>query len=241
MVRFFLGEKSEQLYSGLCTSSCFACYGNAYFYALLQDRYLIRLTQSALFSATPWPCYWSHQQRWCQRHGLGPESHWQCRRAGQYQTHPEVFANILPGCSFITKQNSCWCRVGLEENCQKRHCKSNWNYYLNKCLRGYDLSWLSDSGIIKPSGNVSNSGQLSQLAVVFLPTLQIPDITLSLLISWERGCFSCCNTGPITNGCFFQPCSLCTQQYLHFQWQVPCSGLCLGFCSPFTADQTCTV
>lgn len=221
MVRFLLGEKSDQLYSGLCTSSCFVCYDNAYFYALLQDHYLIRLTESALFSATPRPRYWSRQQTWCQRHGLGPESHQQCRRAGQYQTHPEVFANIFPGCSFITKQNSCWCCVGLEENRQKRPHKSNWNYYLNKSPRGCDLN--------------------SHLLVFLLPTLRIPNISLSLLISWESGDFSHCNTGPITDGCFFQPCLLCTHQYLHFQWQVLCSSLCLAFCSPFTVDHTCTV
>lgn len=183
----------------------------------------MRLTWSALFSATPRPCCWSHQQRWCQRHVLGPESHWQCRRASQYQTHPEVFANIFLSCSFITKQNSCWCCVGLKENCKKRPCKGNRNYYLNKCLKGYGLGLLRDSGIIKPSGNVSNSGQISQLLVFLLPTLQTLNITASLLISWERVCFSHCNTGP--NACFYHPSSLCTQEYLHFQLQVLCPHL----------------
>lgn len=228
MARFFLGEKSEQLCSGICSSSCFAFHDNAHFYALLQDHYLVRLTWSAPFSATPRPCYWSHQQRWCQRHVLGPESHWQCRRASQYQTHPEVFTNIFLSCSFITKQNSCWCCVGLKENCKKRPCKSNWNYHLNKYLKGYGLGLLSDSGITKPSGNVSHSGQVSQLLVFLLPTLQTPDITPSLLIYWERVCFSHCNTGPIPNGCFSLPCSLCMEQYLHFQWQVLCSCLLFG-------------
>lgn len=39
MVRFFLGEKSEELSSGICNSNCFACYGNAHFYALLQNHW----------------------------------------------------------------------------------------------------------------------------------------------------------------------------------------------------------
>lgn len=159
MVRFFLGEKSGQLYSGLCTSACFVCYDNVYFYALLRDHYLVRLTDSALFSATPQPCCWSHQQRWCQRHGLGPESHQQCRRAGQYQTHPEVFANIFPSCSFITKQNSCWCCVGLEENRQKRPCKSNLSYYLNENPGECDLNWPSDAVLIKPLGTFTALGR----------------------------------------------------------------------------------
>lgn len=223
MVRLFLGEKSEHLSSGICSSNSFACYGNAHFYALFHHHYLVRLTMSAPFSATPWPCYWSRQQRWHQGHVLGPESHGQCRRASQYQTDPEVFANIFRSCSFITKQNSCWCCVGLKENCKKRPCKSNQNYYSNKCHKGYGLGLLSDSGIIKPSGNVSSSGQTSQFLVFLLPPLQTPDIIPSLLTSWETISFSHCSIQP--NGCFSPPCSLCTQQYLHFQKQVPCPHL----------------
>lgn len=161
MVRYFPWEKSLNS-SVLGFAAVIVLLGKVHFYALLQDHYLVRLTVSAPFSATPRPCYWSHQQRWCQRHVFGPESHGQCRRASQYQTHPEVFANIFLSCSFITKQNSCWCCVGLKENCKKRPCKSNCNYYLNKCLKGYGLGLLSASGITKPSGNVSNSGQASQ-------------------------------------------------------------------------------
>lgn len=43
MVRFFVGKKSERLYSGFCTSRCSVCYGNAYFYASLPDKINRRL------------------------------------------------------------------------------------------------------------------------------------------------------------------------------------------------------
>lgn len=89
---------------------------------------------------------------------------------------------------------------------------------LSNVFKGYGLGLLSDSGIRKPSGNVRDSRQASRLLVFLLPMLQTPDTLSSLLISWERVCSSHCNTQP--NGCFSQPCSLCTQQYLHFQRQV---------------------
>lgn len=99
------------------------------------------------------------------------------------------------------------------------------------------MDLLSDSGIIKPSGNVSNSRQASQLLVFLLLKLQTPDIIPSLLISWERVFFSHCNTQLVSPS----PAHCAPSNIFIFSKRSRAHISCLGFCSLSTAGHICTV
>lgn len=101
------------------------------------------------------------------------------------------------------------------------------------------MGLLSDSGIIKPSGNVNNSGQASQLLVFLLPMLQTPDTISSLLIPWERVCSSHCNTQLMAVSP--SPVHCVPSNIFIFSNRSRAHISCSGFCSPSTAEHIRTV